>query len=64
VQNDEIVAFDTDLIGCYGICIDISRTWWVGDSRPTNAMISAMNHALDHIADHKAAETGVTIRNW
>ena len=26
VQNNEIVAFDTDLIGCYGMCIDISRT--------------------------------------
>ena len=34
IQNNEIVAFDTDLIGCYGICIDISRTWWVGDARP------------------------------
>jgi Xaa-Pro dipeptidase len=49
VQNNEIVAFDTDLIGAYGMCIDISRTWWVGDARPTNAMVSAMHHALDHI---------------
>ena len=49
VQTNEIVAFDTDLIGCYGMCIDISRTWWVGDGRPTNAMVSAMHHALDHI---------------
>lgn len=49
IQPNEIVAFDTDLIGSYGICVDISRTWWVGDGRPTNAMISAMNHAHDHI---------------
>ena len=63
VQNNEIVAFDTDLIGCYGICIDISRTWWVGDQRPTNAMISAYGHALDHIRDHQARlKPGVTIR--
>ncbi len=62
VQNNEIVAFDTDLIGCYGICIDISRTWWIGDARPTNAMISAMNHGLDHIRDHQARlKPGVTI---
>ena len=33
VQNNEIVAFDTDLVGSYGICVDISRTWWVGDQR-------------------------------
>lgn len=63
VQPNEIVAFDTDLIGCYGICIDISRTWWVGDARPTNAMISAYGHALDHIRDHQARlKPGVTIR--
>jgi Xaa-Pro aminopeptidase len=63
VQPDEIVAFDTDLIGCYGICIDISRTWWVGDGRPTNAMVSAMAHALDHIRDHQARlKPGVSIR--
>jgi Xaa-Pro aminopeptidase len=54
VQNNEIVAFDTDLIGAYGFCIDISRTWWVGDARPTNAMISAFHHALDHIRENMA----------
>ena len=63
VQNNEIVAFDTDLIGAYGFCIDISRTWWVGDQRPTNAMISAFGHARDHIADHVARlKPGVSIR--
>jgi Xaa-Pro aminopeptidase len=63
VQADEIVAFDTDLIGTYGICIDISRTWWIGDGRPTNAMVSAFHHALDHIASHKERlRPGVTVR--
>jgi Xaa-Pro dipeptidase len=64
VQNNEIVAFDTDLIGAYGICIDISRTWWVGDARPGNAMVSAMHHALDHIRENMAMlRPGVTIRD-
>ncbi len=49
IQPNEIVAFDTDLIGSYGICIDISRTWWVGDAKPTNSMIYAMRHAHEHI---------------
>lgn len=63
VQNNEIVAFDTDLIGAYGFCIDISRTWWVGDQRPTNAMVSAFHHARDHIADHEARlKPGVSIK--
>ena len=49
VQNNEIVAFDTDLVGSYGICVDISRTWWVGDERPRPDMIDAMRHAHEHI---------------
>ena len=32
IHENEILAFDTDLIGCYGICVDISRTWFVGDT--------------------------------
>jgi Xaa-Pro aminopeptidase len=63
VQPGEIVAFDTDLIGCYGMCIDISRTWWLGDGRPTPAMRSAFGHALDHIRDHQARlRPGISIR--
>ncbi len=49
VQNNEILAFDTDLIGAYGICVDISRTWWVGDARPRQDMIDAMNLGREHI---------------
>lgn len=49
VQMNEIVAFDTDLIGSYGICIDISRTWWIGDERPRQDMIDSMKIGLEHI---------------
>ena len=49
VQNNEIVAFDTDLVGSYGICVDISRTWWIGDQTPRPDMIYAMQHAHEHI---------------
>ena len=49
VQNNEIVAFDTDLVGSYGICVDISRTWWIGDQSPRPDMIYAMRHAHEHI---------------
>ncbi|MBM1688845.1 dimethylsulfonioproprionate lyase DddP [Sulfitobacter geojensis] len=53
VQNNEIVAFDTDLVGSYGICVDISRTWWVGDQKPRADMIYAMQHAVEHIQTNK-----------
>jgi len=49
VQDNEIVSFDTDLIGAYGICVDISRSWWIGDTKPSNAMVYAMRHAHEHI---------------
>jgi Xaa-Pro aminopeptidase len=54
VGADEIVAFDTDLIGAYGICVDISRTWWTGPGKPRTEMIDAMRIARDHI-DHNMA---------
>ena len=62
VQNNEIVAFDTDLIGSYGICVDISRTWWIGDARPRADMVAAMRHAHEHIqANMEMLRPGVTI---
>ena len=48
-QNNEIISFDTDLVGSYGICVDMSRSWWVGDQSPPAEMISAMQHGHEHI---------------
>lgn len=53
-RNNEIIAFDTDLVGCYGICVDISRTWWIGDKNPRPDMIYAMQHAYEHIMTNMA----------
>ena len=49
IQQNEILAFDTDLVGCYGICVDISRTWWIGDQSPRADMVAAMRHGHEHI---------------
>ncbi len=49
VQNNEILAFDTDLVGVYGICSDISRTWFLGDGKPTAEMIEDYRLAREHI---------------
>ncbi|MDX5401989.1 MAG: Xaa-Pro peptidase family protein [Rhodobacterales bacterium] len=64
IQNNEIVAFDTDLIGAYGICIDISRTWWIGDRPPRPDMIAAMQHGLEHIRHNmELLKPGVPLRD-
>ena len=54
VRPNEVVAFDTDLVGCYGMCVDISRTWWIGPGRPRPDMVRAMNHAREHVAQNVA----------
>ncbi|MEO1722850.1 MAG: dimethylsulfonioproprionate lyase DddP [Pseudomonadota bacterium] len=54
MQNNEIVAFDTDLVGVYGFCSDISRTWWMGDAEPTAEMRRLHAHAHAHIVENMA----------
>lgn len=36
IEAGDLVSFDTDLIGPYGMCADISRTWLCGDGPPTS----------------------------
>ncbi len=50
LQENEIAGLDTDLVGAYGICCDISRTWWIGDAAPRADMVEAMQVAHEHIA--------------
>ncbi|MCO4848878.1 MAG: aminopeptidase P family protein [Yoonia sp.] len=64
VQNNEIVAFDTDMVGAYGICVDISRTWWIGDQKPRPDMIEAMKTGVDHIEQNmQMLKPGVNIQD-
>ena len=61
-QNNEIISFDTDLVGSYGICIDISRSWWIGTEKPRADMVYAMQHAHEHIMTNmEMLKPGVTI---
>jgi Xaa-Pro aminopeptidase len=63
IATDRILAFDTDLIGAYGICVDVSRTWWLGEGKAPERMRDAMRHGLDHLASHKERlRPGVTVR--
>jgi Xaa-Pro aminopeptidase len=64
IRENEIVAFDTDLIGCYGICVDISRTWWTGPEPPRPDMVEAMRHAHEHIMTNmELLRPGVSFRD-
>ncbi len=49
VQNNEILAFDTDLVSVYGICCDMSRSWFLGDGEPTAEMKRIYSYAVEHV---------------
>ena len=50
IEEGDIVAFDTDLIGAYGYCCDMSRTWLAGSGRPTNEQRALYAMAEEQIA--------------
>ncbi|MEM9009637.1 MAG: dimethylsulfonioproprionate lyase DddP [Pseudomonadota bacterium] len=54
LKPNEILAFDTDLVGCYGMCADISRTWWIGDADPPAEMRRQFRIAHQHIMENMA----------
>ncbi len=51
IEDGDLVSFDTDLIGAYGFCCDISRTWLAGDGMATNEQRSLYQLAIEQI-DH------------
>lgn len=61
---NEVLAFDTDLIGCYGMCSDISRTWWIGDDDPPAEMRRLYRYAHEHIMTNmEMLRPGVAFRD-
>ncbi|MEM9999974.1 MAG: dimethylsulfonioproprionate lyase DddP [Pseudomonadota bacterium] len=54
LQDGDLLAYDTDLIGPYGMCADLSRTIHVGDSAPTAEQREVFQVAYDHIMTNMA----------
>ena len=62
IEDGDMLAYDTDLVGAYGMCVDISRSWVVGDKAPTPAQQTIYDMAR-HQIDHNMAllKPGVTV---
>lgn len=59
----DMVAFDTDLIGPYGYCADISRSWVAPGRKPTQAQMDLHKLALEHITFNAALlRPGISFR--
>ncbi|NCF26031.1 MAG: M24 family metallopeptidase [Gammaproteobacteria bacterium] len=63
IREGELVAFDTDLIGPYGYCADISRTWYCGDDKPSDEQRRLYQLAHEHMtANMNMLAPGVSFR--
>ncbi|WP_420546725.1 M24 family metallopeptidase [Curvivirga sp.] len=61
IEDGDLVSFDTDLIGSYGFCVDISRSWLCGDGLPTNEQRHLYQMAVEQIeANTKILEPGMS----
>ena len=70
IRAGELVAFDTDLIGPFGYCADISRTFFCGPGRPSEAQRRLYALAVEQLAHNTAllrpgaAFSEITERAW
>ncbi len=63
IEQGDIVSFDTDLIGPYGYCADLSRSWVCGDVPPTNEQARLHAYAAEQIAyNRELLKPGVGFR--
>lgn len=54
LEDGDLLAFDTDMIGPFGYCADISRTWLVGDGSPSALQVDRYQRAHAEV-EHNAA---------
>ena len=50
LQAGDLLAFDTDLIGPMGFYNDISRSWVIGERRPTPAQATLLDISAEQVA--------------
>ncbi len=63
IQPGELVSFDTDLIGPFGYCADISRTYFCGPGRPSEQQRRLYRLAWEQIhANIEVLKPGIGLR--
>jgi Xaa-Pro aminopeptidase len=65
LEAGDLVGFDTDMVGPFGYCADISRTFVCGASRPTNRQKVLYRQALDEIEHNLSlVRDGITLEEF
>jgi len=49
IESGDMLAYDTDLVGAYGMMTDISRSWVVGDVTPTAHQHDLLQMAVEQL---------------
>lgn len=63
IENGDLVGYDTDLVGSYGMMCDISRTWVAGDAKATREQRSLYDLAREQIdRNHRLLIPGRSFR--
>ncbi len=64
-ETGDLLAFDTDMIGPYGYCADLSRSWTVGHVPPTPHQRDLYLHAREQVEHNMALlRDGLTLREF
>jgi Xaa-Pro dipeptidase len=65
IQNGELVSFDTDMVGPYGYCSDVSRTFLCGDRAASGAQRSLYALAAEQVEFNTALlSPGLAFREY
>ncbi len=65
IQAGELVGFDTDMVGPFGYCADVSRTFHCGPGRPTAEQRELYKFAHEQIEYNTALlHAGLTLREY
>jgi Xaa-Pro aminopeptidase len=61
----DMLAFDTDMIGPYGYCADVSRSWTIGHTKMTNQQRALYSAAVEQIHHNLALlKPGLSFREF
>jgi len=65
IEPGDLVSFDTDMIGPYGYCSDVSRTFFCGNGRPSNKQRSLYALAVEQVEYNCALlRAGLSFRQY
>lgn len=65
IQENELIALDTDVVGCHGYYSDFSRTFHVGPDKPTEEQKTLYKLAYEQVHHNMAIlRPGLTFREY